>query len=50
MNETQIAEIIEKVNQLRKLGCEVTTDMDGQIIVYTGLRKDNNGDFVPIFE
>lgn len=40
-----IREIIELINKLQKLGCEVETDDGGQILVYTGL-KQNNGEIV----
>lgn len=37
-----IREIIELINKLQKLGCEVETDDGGQILVYTGVSiKDN---------
>jgi len=45
MNEQQIREIIELVIKLKKLGCGIETDNDGQILVYTGL-KENNGEIV----
>lgn len=44
MNEN-IREIIELVNKLQRLGCEVETDNGGQILVYTGL-KESNGEIV----
>jgi hypothetical protein len=46
MNEQQIREIIELINKLQKLGCGVETDNDGQILVYSGLRENDNGEIV----
>jgi hypothetical protein len=46
MNEQQIREIIETINKLQKLGCGVETDNDGQILVYSGLRENDNGEIV----
>ena len=46
MNEQHIREIIELVNKLQKLGCGVETDNGGQILVYTGLKQNDNGEIV----
>lgn len=46
MEENQIREIIELVNKLQRLGCQVETDNDGQILVYTGLEQNENGEIV----
>jgi len=46
MNEQQIREIIELVNKLQQLGCGVETDNDGQLLVYTGLKQNDNGEIV----
>jgi hypothetical protein len=46
MEENQIREIIELVNKLQKLGCGVETDNGGQILVYTGLKQNNDGEIV----
>lgn len=37
-----IREIIELINKLQKLGCEVETDDGGQILVYTGVSIEDN--------
>jgi hypothetical protein len=49
MNDENIHEIIELVDRLQKLGCQVETDNDGQLLVYLGLQRNDNGEIV-VFE
>ncbi len=46
LSPEKIREIIELVNKLQKLGCGVETDNGGQILVYTGLKQNDNGEIV----
>jgi len=47
MSKEEIRYIAQLLNSLDGAGCQVDTDEDGQIIVYTNCKYDDDGYLVP---